>query len=188
MGETPKAKSVDEQIGERLRIARRRLALTQTDFALRAGIGRERLASYEVGRVPIPWEIAKRMCSLYDINPAWLVEGSEPADVFIDFTGGIAPENLPPRATLREIYALHGPAFYKRLPGAEAGGLANEELLELRKQVGPRRQHVQALVDQIIPLFEKTESREDRWRFYSALVTAIGQATMRAMRKSADKR
>lgn len=63
------------QIGERLRAAREGLLVSQTRFAVRVGIGRERLASYESGRVSLPWAIAFQIYSTFGINPLWLATG-----------------------------------------------------------------------------------------------------------------
>lgn len=65
----------ERSIGERLRRAREKLIASQTGFALLAGIGRERLASYEYGNVPLPWTVGDKICEEFDISARWLVEG-----------------------------------------------------------------------------------------------------------------
>ena len=66
------------EIGQRLREARDRKLLTQTNLAIRIQIGRERLASYESGRVPLPARIGASACEILGINALWLACGTEP--------------------------------------------------------------------------------------------------------------
>lgn len=66
------------EVGRRLRMIRERTHLAQTQFALILEIGRERLASYEAGRVPLPFRIGERVCEQWGVNPFWLSEGIKP--------------------------------------------------------------------------------------------------------------
>lgn len=65
-------------VGKRLRIIRERSRLAQTEFALIIGIGRERLASYETGQVPLPPPIGEKICDQWNVNPFWLANGEGP--------------------------------------------------------------------------------------------------------------
>jgi DNA-binding XRE family transcriptional regulator len=65
----------DAQIAGRLREAREFLRFKQKEFAQQIGIGRERLASYEDGRVSLRWEIALRLCRQFFISELWLARG-----------------------------------------------------------------------------------------------------------------
>ena len=66
------------EIGQRLREARVRKLLTQTNLAIKLQIGRERLASYESGRAPLPARIGVAACEILGINSLWLACGAEP--------------------------------------------------------------------------------------------------------------
>lgn len=63
------------QIAKRLREVRETLSLSQTEFANQIGISRERLASYEVARVPLRYDIALRLCRQFIIGEKWLATG-----------------------------------------------------------------------------------------------------------------
>ena len=65
-------------VGTRLRSVRERSHIPQTQFALLREIGRERLASYEAGRVPLPFRIGEKVCDRWGINPFWLADGKDP--------------------------------------------------------------------------------------------------------------
>jgi hypothetical protein len=52
--------------------------ISQTAFALKAGMGRENLAKYESGVVPLPWRQGDMICKTYDIHQRWLVTGESP--------------------------------------------------------------------------------------------------------------
>jgi hypothetical protein len=45
-------------------------------IALQANIGTERLASYETGRAPLPYQIGSRICSWNEISQVWLALGT----------------------------------------------------------------------------------------------------------------
>jgi transcriptional regulator with XRE-family HTH domain len=75
----PKKKAVEKreaEIGSRIRAAREGLRLSQKEFAEPLGIIRERLASYEDGRVAIRFDIALRLCRQFTISERWLATGS----------------------------------------------------------------------------------------------------------------
>lgn len=61
--------------GRRLKIVRTFFRLSQSEFADEAGIGRERLASYETGRVPLPLSVALSLCRRFVIGEYWLATG-----------------------------------------------------------------------------------------------------------------
>lgn len=86
--------SPSHDVGVRLSRARERLGLSQTDFAIKAGIGRERLASYESGRVTLPWGIGFKICEVHKINVGWLAEGLGPWKPFIDFSKIPIPDRI----------------------------------------------------------------------------------------------
>jgi hypothetical protein len=74
------------QIGQRLRAFREMKRIPRTAFAVSIQIGSERLASYEVGRVPLRYGVFKAIVREYAIHPVWLASGDgspvlpEPAD------------------------------------------------------------------------------------------------------------
>jgi transcriptional regulator with XRE-family HTH domain len=62
-------------IGKRLREFRESLNVGQTALALAIGISRERLASYESGRVPLRWGVFLSIMKRFHLNPLWLATG-----------------------------------------------------------------------------------------------------------------
>ncbi|MGA2557107.1 MAG: helix-turn-helix transcriptional regulator [Verrucomicrobiota bacterium] len=63
-------------VANRLWKAREFLHLTQQEFAGQVAITRDRLASYEDGRVPIRCDIALRACRQFFISEFWLAYGA----------------------------------------------------------------------------------------------------------------
>jgi transcriptional regulator with XRE-family HTH domain len=69
----------ERQIGRRLRRFREQLLISRSAFAVSLGIGSERLASYESGRVPLKYAVFLSIHKHYRLNPFWLVAGEEPS-------------------------------------------------------------------------------------------------------------
>jgi transcriptional regulator with XRE-family HTH domain len=65
----------EEQICARLRSARERLGLTQSETAKLVGISRERLLIYEYKRAPLKFDIALKFCRQLIISEEWLATG-----------------------------------------------------------------------------------------------------------------
>ncbi len=65
----------ETKMGARLKEAREFLHFSQREFAEKIGIKRERLATYEEGRVPVKWEVALRICHRFQISEHWLATG-----------------------------------------------------------------------------------------------------------------
>ena len=91
------------EIGKRLRAFREGLKIPRTVFALSIGVGGERLASYEVGRVPLRYGVFEAIAKQYRLNPVWLGKGEgEPSlRIAFDFTG-LVP--IPAAAVFSQIY------------------------------------------------------------------------------------
>ena len=102
----------EQEIGRRLRAAREKRLISQTAFALAAGIGRERLASYEHGYVPLPWTVGDQICRKFDLNARWLVEGNGP-DIPYFRPLEVDTSEIGPRALFSEVYAKWFRSFYE---------------------------------------------------------------------------
>lgn len=103
------------EVGRRLRSFRERSHLMQTQFALLLGIGRERLASYEAGRVPLPFRIGEQVCRQWGVNPFWLAEGVMPQlkQYFFSISEEVRRNNLSFRDQLN-LALQQGPATYAK--------------------------------------------------------------------------
>jgi transcriptional regulator with XRE-family HTH domain len=66
------------EICERLRQARLATHLSRVAFARQLGVDSSRLASYELGRVPIRMELALKAAAEAGVSLRWLAEGAEP--------------------------------------------------------------------------------------------------------------
>lgn len=65
----------DRQIGQRLKVVRKEIGLSQTEFARQILITRERLANYEAGRTVLPTGLSLRLCHNFIIGEEWLATG-----------------------------------------------------------------------------------------------------------------
>jgi transcriptional regulator with XRE-family HTH domain len=70
--------------GRRLLTLRRRLRLSQKEFAEVVGRTSSAVAHWETGRYIIPTEILAKLIELYRVNPLWLLFGE--GSIFLDST------------------------------------------------------------------------------------------------------
>jgi transcriptional regulator with XRE-family HTH domain len=66
------------EICGRLRLARKATNLSQVAFARLLEIDSSRLASYELARVPVKWELAFKLCKSINLSQRWLALGVLP--------------------------------------------------------------------------------------------------------------
>jgi phage repressor protein C with HTH and peptisase S24 domain len=64
-----------ENIGERIRLLRQALNLTQRDFASKIGIGEKTLRNYESGKFTPKEAVLKTIEQTFSVNPEWLRHG-----------------------------------------------------------------------------------------------------------------
>ena len=67
-------------MNERIKTIRKRSSLNQTEFAERIGASRDKVASYETGRVVPSDSILKLMSKEFGISYAWLKTGEGPME------------------------------------------------------------------------------------------------------------
>lgn len=93
----------EKEIGRRLRAFRESKLIPRTRMAVVLGIGNERLASYESGRAPLPYDVFRRLAQHFQINPYWLNTGdTQPTGITFDDSSLV--KILPPRARFTEVY------------------------------------------------------------------------------------
>ena len=63
------------KIGQRLRSVRKELLAPRTVFAMKLEISADQLASYEFGRVPLPWSVGNAVCTIFGVSQVWLATG-----------------------------------------------------------------------------------------------------------------
>jgi transcriptional regulator with XRE-family HTH domain len=114
MGKVSKLSDKEREIGARLAGVRGKLLISQTAFALKAGIGRERLATYELGYVALPWQIGDRICRLFDINSQWLVEGVGPKHPYLRPVH-VAEVEITPRELFSTVYEREIKPFFNKI-------------------------------------------------------------------------
>lgn len=78
-GRQPLAES-EIEIGRRLRQWRKQTMIQRTKMAQAIGIGSERLASYEAGRAPLPFQIFVALASRFGVSADWLGSGLAPME------------------------------------------------------------------------------------------------------------
>jgi transcriptional regulator with XRE-family HTH domain len=122
------------EIGQRLRAFREASNISRTAFATSIGIGSERLASYETGRVPLRYEVAHRIHKAYSVNLGWLVTGRGLAVRFDRDIDNYLKEPIPPKQLLSDAYTN---SLRPLFPQArrEAINLVNEKIRPALKQV-----------------------------------------------------
>lgn len=62
-------------IGERIKILRKELKLSQPAFGEKIGVKRDVIANLELERVPAKELILKMICRTFNVNPLWLEDG-----------------------------------------------------------------------------------------------------------------
>ncbi len=97
----------EKLIGARLRAFRETLQIPRSKFAVAVGFGSERIASYEAGRAPLPYEVFRAISKRYHVSPLWLatqVNSPKFPNVFddSDFINLVRP-----RALFSEVYDKH---------------------------------------------------------------------------------
>lgn len=77
-------------MNNRIKELRKKLKLTQEDFANKLGLARNSIASYESGRRSPNDAVIKLICREYHVDYYWLTEGK--GEMFIETTNSIVDE------------------------------------------------------------------------------------------------
>ena len=83
----PELAPTEQVIGARVKLARKRIGLTQRKLADWIGVTRDRLNNLEIGRVALRFHPGWEICRQLNLNPMWLVEGKEEMFGFVDAPG-----------------------------------------------------------------------------------------------------
>lgn len=108
-------------MNERIKAIRKNAGLNQTEFAERIGASRDKVASYELGRVVPADTVLKLISKEFGISYAWLKTGEGPMEDPIpedDITEKLARtyQNLPERLKIMiDVLADQDPEWYKTL-------------------------------------------------------------------------
>jgi len=94
----------EKSIGARLRAFREALQIPRSRFAVAAGFGSERIASYESGRAALPYEVFKAINRRYHISPLWLGLGRGSAKWHGVFDDSNVAQRIKPRALFSEVF------------------------------------------------------------------------------------
>jgi transcriptional regulator with XRE-family HTH domain len=113
----------EKEIGRRVQIARERINWPQPAFAAELDISRDRLASIEYARTPLRYPVGYRLCSLFDINPDWLVNGTGEMKSSLALPDLPIPEGVPPRTIFSLVHDQHqnGKPIAKAKPARTSG-------------------------------------------------------------------
>ena len=130
-------------MARRLRAFRELHGISRVLFALDLGIGSERLASYESGRVPLPCEVFQRLHSHFRISPAWLAESAGDMIGNFKLADGVFSE-LRPRARFSDVYsAVIKPRWLEQ--GERTKGSAQELAAKLEELAAAMKNKPDAL-------------------------------------------
>jgi len=122
----------ERSIGARLREFREELNISRSRFAVLIGYGSERIASYEFGRAPLPYEVFRAISKKFHISPWWLEGPDSTAPYFPGpFDDSKFIGSIRPRALFSEVFDSHIAD-----PGAsDSGAFASPEYHELLKHL-----------------------------------------------------
>jgi DNA-binding XRE family transcriptional regulator len=166
---TPARRPVPERelhICRRLRQLREASRLTQTEFAAEIGIKRQRLASYEDGRVALRFDLALRVCHTFFISEKWLALGKGSLSAVMDLSAEPGALQVPADMPFGEAYDLHLHTVYDAL-FKESGGRTRH----LAIQCSPVR--VRGLLFALLDQWHRALDREEARRFYLLLVELL---------------
>ena len=110
---------------DRIKTVRRTANLNQTEFADRIGATRDKVASYETGRVIPTDSILKLISKEFNVSYAWLKNGEGPMEDISDDSSILRVietyQSLPDRLrALVDALATMDPEWYKTLDDAFA--------------------------------------------------------------------
>lgn len=80
---------------ERLKILRKSLNLQQGEFASSVGLKQGSYSDVERGRSGITYTLLQSICMLYNVNPSWILFGTEPMILSEKSTPKSTPTGIP---------------------------------------------------------------------------------------------
>lgn len=132
-----KPKESSDSIASRLQSERISERFTQEELASETGTGRAAYSNYELGRVRLPFGVAWAICHRLDLNPRWLLTGTEPKRPFVS-----ADELRILEARLNEVASMDFESGYREvLDGPLERWFAshgNEEIVKRMLKGGPQ--------------------------------------------------
>lgn len=186
MARTNEIPDSERQIGVRLRQAREGALASQTSFALKAGIGRERLASYENGYVPLPWNIGDLICDKFNLSAQWLVEGKGPVEPFFRPLE-IDRLDIPKKALFSEVYQESIAPYYSARLSKQR---VSKMLAVIDAKVGRPQSQADPDIRQILRQLETASTmltRKEKWALYDDLRPLLSRYWMKAAAEDDDR-
>jgi len=108
------------EVARRLREIRSAMKLSRVAFAEEIGINVLRLASYDQGRVPLPYAVGRMVCRKFSISPAWLALGEGPMRQLFEIAPLIVRDNE--RRSFLEVFTKDlAPQFTHRMSYLKIG-------------------------------------------------------------------
>jgi DNA-binding XRE family transcriptional regulator len=99
--------TIETAIGQRLAQVRKEKMIHRTALALKIGISTDRLVSYELGRVKLPWGIGNRACEILEISQHWLAHGGSAYLAYVKITSQELSDADIERLPFSEVYEKH---------------------------------------------------------------------------------
>ncbi len=94
-------------VADRIRYSRENMEYSQRELAKELNVKRERLASYETGRVPVNFYFANKFCARFGISQRWLATGESPQIGYIELPKDDIIENIRSRTGFLQGYRDH---------------------------------------------------------------------------------
>lgn len=91
------------------------MGLSQQLFADQVGIKRQRLASYEEGRVALRYDLGLRICHHFLLSEKWLATGQGPARLVMDLARENIANRIPADASFYSAYVSFLAGRYEQL-------------------------------------------------------------------------
>lgn len=79
-------------IYSRIKRLRKKLKLSQSDFANKLGLSQNTIANYELGRRTPSEQVIRSICREFNVNRFWLTEGGNDDEMFLPEPNGVIDE------------------------------------------------------------------------------------------------
>lgn len=142
-----------DNTGARIKALRRRLGLTQDDFAVRAGLGPKTMSNLETGKRAAGFEVIRRICDTYGVCVEWLTTGE--GDMFArGVQHNVHGDNIQGERVTVTRHAGESEAQHLRTL-LQTGQEERAQLLDLLRQKEEQARKKDEQIDRLLALLEK---------------------------------
>lgn len=158
----------EREICFRVQQVRRTIGWQQSNFARQIGITRDRLANIERGRTPLRFDLAVRICRVFDVRIEWLASGKLPIRPYIPVFW-----SYEKNAKMQSIRLLT--QAFDFLEGQISSPINEISKKELAKDVPADFDFKKQLLFHIKRVCETTQfiNVYDSWKFYDKVISFV---------------